>query len=239
MNAYTALTLMLWMVVATLAAGRDFTDSKGRKLSGELVSATAEVASLKLPDGRVMTVPVKLLCAEDQQFVAEYAAANVRASFDVKWTKTKLGKSKERNGVYTVQSEDWAYKVLLTSRSSTDLAALRVDYWIFRRDDDGKVKAGPRVRASGSTEFALFKKSATQEFQTTAFTLTKEQLDADYYHADGSRNTKRDTAGGFALKVFQGEHQVFEWATDKDLLEAVKSAAPPSKEASETSKNGQ
>ncbi len=219
MNAFSRLTAILLCILPAALHARAFTDTKGRVLEGELTSVSNGQAIIKrTTDGKTLAVPLSLLSAEDQKFAADFAAASIRASFDVKWSKTRLGKTKTRQGNYTIEVEQWAYKITLANRSSADLDGLRVDYWVFRRDDDGKNKAPPRIETSGSKDLGALRKSASQDFQTNPIELTKEQLDADYYNLDGSKNTKRDSAGGLALRVFQGEKQLFEWATDKDLL---------------------
>lgn len=210
-------------------------DNKGRKLDGELVSISGGQASIKrTSDGQVFTLPVVQFSAADQKFMAQFAASNVHHDFDVKVAKTKLGKSKTQQGVVTVESEEWAYKVALNNRSSGDLANLRVDYWLFRRDDDGKSKDAPRVRQSGSTQIESIRRSASHEFQTKTFVLNKEQLRGDFYFADGSRNTRKDSAGGLALRIFQGTREIFKYATDEDLL-----ALAQGRTATSTSASGQ
>lgn len=217
--------LDLAMFLAALSGtvdARDFTDTKGRKLSGDLVGVNGSNALIKRPDGTSVNVPIAMLSGDDQKYVADNAASLIHADFDIKTAKTKLGKRKKRINDTTIEIEEWAYKVTLTNRSSTDLPATRVDYWIFRRDDDGKNKSDPKVESAGSKEIAAMKKNATCDFQTNPITLTKEQLDADFYYIDGSRNKSRDTAGGIAIRVFQGNKQLFEWASDKKLLASAK-----------------
>lgn len=63
---------------------------------------------------------------------------------------------------------------------------------------------------------------ASQEMQTRSFTLTKEQLQADYYYQDGARNTRRDAAGGVAWRIYQGDKEVFAWGSDDDLVALAK-----------------
>lgn len=202
---------------------REFIDTQGRKLDGELIAVSGGQATIKrTADGRLFQINPATLSPADQQFIAAFAAQNVRHDFEVKSTKTKLGKTKSKDGVVTVETEEWAYKLTLTNRSTTDVSALRVDYWLFRRDDDGKNKLPPRVQTSGRHEIAAIRRGASQEMQTRSFTLTKEQLQADYYYQDGARNTRRDSAGGVALRIYQGDKEVFAWGSDDDLLALAK-----------------
>ncbi len=217
MKANLAIAACL-LAISTQSGAREFTDTQGRKLEGELVSVNAGQAVIKRSDGKVVNADVKLFSNDDQKFMTDFAAANLHYGFDVKYSKTKLGKTKKKEGVYTLESEEWAYKLTLTNKSSGDVSDLRVDYWTFRRDDDGKNKSGPKVRSSGTVPVGAMRKGAVKEMQTKSFFLNKEQLQADYYHPDGARNTAKDSAGGIALKVFKGDKEVFKWATNDDLL---------------------
>lgn len=212
-----------FLCASPAAFTREFVDTQGRKLEGDLVAVSGGLASIKRSaDGRLFQINSATLSEADQQFIAAFAAQNVRHDFEVKSTKTKLGKTKSKEGVVTVETEEWAYKLALTNRSTGDLSGLRVDYWLFRRDDDGKNKLPPRVETSGRHEIAAIRRGASQEMQTRSFTLTKEQLQADYFYQDGARNTRRDSAGGVALRIYQGDKEVFAWGSDNDLLALAK-----------------
>ena len=218
MKLQSAIIACLWCASSAVFA-REFMDTQGRKLDGELIAVSGSQATIKrTADGRLFQINPATLSKEDQQFIAAFAAQNVHHDFEVKSTKTKLGKTKSKEGVVTVETEEWAYKLTLTNRSSGDVSALRVDYWLFRRDDDGKNKLPPRVQTSGQHQIATIRRGASQEMQTRSFTLTKEQLQADYYYQDGARNTRRDSAGGVALRIYQGDKEIFAWGSDDDLL---------------------
>lgn len=216
-------SILIASSMALPLSAREFIDTQGRKLEGELIAVSGTQATIKrTADGRVFQINATTLSAADQQFITAFAAQNVRHDFDVKSTKTKLGKTKSKDGVVTLETEEWAYKLTLTNRSTGDVGPLRVDYWMFRRDDDGKNKLPPRVQSSGRHEIAAIRKGASQEMQTRSFMLTKEQLQADFYYEDGARNTRKDSAGGLALRIFQGDKEIFAWGTDNDLLALAK-----------------
>jgi hypothetical protein len=86
------------------------------------------------------------------------------------------------------------------------------------------------VQASGSTTVEALRKGAVKEWQTMSFMLKKEQLQANFYYADGTRNTAKDSAGGVALRVFKGDKDVFSWATKDDLLALAQGPAGKAKE---------
>jgi hypothetical protein len=241
MSARPYFTSVCLALTTVLAAAREFTDIKGRKLEGDIVAASGSLVSIKrAADGKTFTVPATTFGPDDQKFISEYAATNVRHTFDVKYSKIKLGKTKERDGPVTYETEEWAYKISLTNRSSVDLSDATVAYWLFRKPDDGGSTVGPaRIDASGTNALQLLKKSASLEFQSNSYKLRKEQLDADYYNPDGTPNGKRDAAGGLAIRIFKGDKPIFEWASKPDLLKATPSKLPTrvaSESSSETSK---
>jgi hypothetical protein len=225
------------IALGTLATqARDFTDASGRKLAGEIIAASGGQVTIKrTADGKAFTVPATTFSADDQKFIAEFAAKPLSLPFEVKYTKTKLGKTKGRDGVFTIETEEWAYKVALTNKSSMDLEGATIGYWLFRRaDEGGATRNGARIETKGATSPVPIRKGATHQFQTSSFTLTKEQLDADYYNPDGTSNTKKDGAGGFALRVFKDGKAVFSWAAKPELLKMVPETAPDaSKSASD------
>jgi len=236
MNSHSVKSLGLIIVMLVACTGtllaREFTDSQGRKLEADLVSVAAGQVTLKRSsDGRVFTMPVAQFSAADQQVMNDFAKANVRYAFDVKYARTRLGKQKSRQGVVTFETEEWAYKVSLINKSSVDAADVKINYWLFRRADDGKNKSGPRVQQSGSVSVPLIRKAATHEFQTASVMINKEQLDADYYYPDGARNKAADSVGGLVMRVMQGDKEIYSYATKDDLLPLAQGQPQPSSSA--------
>ncbi|MDB6119257.1 MAG: hypothetical protein JWO08_3038, partial [Verrucomicrobiaceae bacterium] len=204
------------------AAAREFTDVQGRKLEGELVSVSGPQAVIKrTADGQAFTVMASQFSADDQKFMQEFGAAQARYVFEVKLVKDKLGATKTKQNNVTYTSEEWAYKVALTNRSTLDAEDLRVDYWLFLKSDDGKIKAGPRVQQSGSTTVKSLKRSGIYQFQTKTLKLSRQELDGGFYFADGTKNKARDSVGGVAMRFFKGDKEVYAWATDPDLLKSA------------------
>ena len=77
---------------------RTWTDTQGRTLEAELVSATPTAANVRRADGRTLTLSLAQLCAADQAFVAEAAAAAAKAipaPADPQTTATPAGPATE------------------------------------------------------------------------------------------------------------------------------------------------
>lgn len=230
----------VWKLLATLcllaaasAEAREFTDNQGRKLEGELLSVTGPQAVIKrTEDGRQFTVAVSQFSEEDRKFMAEFAATHVHYDFDVKLTKDRQGTTKSKFNNVTSAEEKWAYKVDLTNKSSADATDLRVDYWLFRKADDGKIKTKAQVQQSGSTKVGELKHAATKQFQTKAVVLTKQELDGGFYFSDGTKNKAHDSLGGVAMRFFQGDREVATWATDPNLLKLANGSTSMEREES-------
>ena len=220
-NSCCRVCYVLTLLVANcfVASAREFTDIQGRKLEGELVSVKGpDVVIKRSADSKLFTLPVSQFSKEDQKLMADFAVAKIKFTFDVKLTQEKLGVSKSKEDSITSTQERWAYKVDVTNRSSADATDLHVDYWLFLKADDGKIKTGPRVQQASTATVGDLKRNNTRQFQTKPVVLSKSQLDGGFYFTDGTKNKARDTLGGVAMRFFQGDKEVFSWATDPELL---------------------
>ena len=229
------MSLMVWVVACQFcfqAHGREFTDVQGRKLTGELESVSGGQAVIRRSaDARAFTVAISQFSPEDQKFMTDFAASHSHYEFEVKLAKVKKGTSKTKEDNVNYTSEQWAYKAEVTNRSSSDAADLHVDYWLFAKVDDGKVKTGARVQQAGSEKIGQLRRSVAHQFQTKTMTLTKRELDAGFHYLDGAKNQAGDSTGGVAMRFFVGDKEVFAWASDPELL---KSAKGPVKSASDS-----
>ncbi len=217
------LTSMFLIVAAALGQAREFTDLQGRKLDAELVSVAGGQATLKRQaDGRVFTVPVASFSAADQKFMNSFAAANLSYVFDVTYTKKKLDSVKRSYGATVQTVENWAYKLEMRNRQPVELQNLRVDYWLFRKEDQGQGKGASRVATSGSHKIESVKGSAAYAFDTLPVELSKSKLEGNFIYIDGSRPRSQDVMGGIVVRVFDpSNREVFKFATDEALYAAA------------------
>ena len=228
-------TLMLGAFICLFgmeARGREFTDVQGRKLEGELVSVAGAQATIRRgADAKVFTVMISQFSPEDQKFMTDFGASLAHYVFDVKLVKDRKGTTKNKQNNVTFSAEQWVYKVALTNKSTADADDLTVDYWLFLKADDGKIKAGPRVQQTGTSKIGALKRSGVFQFETKPVMLSKQQLDGGFYYEDGTKNKARDTLGGVAMRFFQGGKEVYAWATEPDLLKSASGRAGPSVES--------
>ena len=223
------LLLSAAVCLAPLLQAREFTDTQGRKLEAELLSANGVNVTLKRAvDGKTFTVPAATFSAADQAAIREFAATNVSYSFEVKNTRERLSKVKRKMGNVEVEDESWAYKIDLRNLSRGPADGVRIDYWLFKRSDEGgKTKLAPRLAGNGTVNGVTIAKGASHQFTTDPIVLTKTQLDADRYYTNGTKNKTSDSLGGLVVKIFKDDKQVFEFATDADLAAAAVTTAAP------------
>jgi hypothetical protein len=217
------LTPVCVLLAFTSLSAREFTDAQGRKLDAEIVSAAAGQVSLKrMADGRLFNVPAATFTEADQKFIAEWAAANTKYSFDVTYTKKKLGETKQKSNNTTYEQETWIYKINIKNRQPLAVGDLRVDYWCFRREDGGKGKGSARIETSGSTNIAAIAGSSSVTVDTSEIILNKQKLDGGFYYINGASAIQSDGMGGLAVRVFdKNGKEIHKWATKDDLFAAA------------------
>ncbi|MBE2284974.1 MAG: hypothetical protein IAE77_16050 [Prosthecobacter sp.] len=204
-------------------SAREFTDTQGRKLDAEILSATGDTVTLmRSGETRAIAAKIALFSEADQKFIREWAAANAKYSFDVSYTKKKLGEVKTRRNNTTYEQETWIYKISLKNREPLTVGDLRVDYWCFRKEDGGKGKGTARVETSGSIKVPTIAGSGTVTVDTSEIILNKQKLDGGFYYIDGSNSQQSDAVGGIAVRIFdKNGREVHKWATKEDLLAAA------------------
>ncbi|MDZ4402820.1 hypothetical protein [Prosthecobacter sp.] len=219
----THLLASLCLIAATTLSAREFTDLQGRKLDAELVAVAGGQATLKrASDGRSFTVPAASFSADDQKFMKDWADQNAKYNFEVKYTKKKMGETKQKQGVVTVEDERWIYKIEIKNRMPVAVGDLRVDYWCFRREDGGTGKGGARIETSGSSKVSAIPGSSSATVDTTEIVLHKEELRGDYYYIGGNKNRQADGMGGLVVRIFdKNDREVHKYATKDDLLAAA------------------
>ena len=211
------------VLALTSLSAREFTDTQGRKLEAEIVSAAAGQVSLKrVADGRLFNVPAATFTEADQKFIAEWAAANTKYSFDVTYTKKKQGETKQKSNNVTYEQETWIYKINIRNRLPAAVGDLRVDYWCFRREDGGKGKGTARIETSGSSKIAAIPGSSAVTVDTSEIILNKQKLDGGFYFINGDSAIQSDGMGGLAVRIFdKNGKEIHKWATKDDLLAAA------------------
>jgi hypothetical protein len=199
------------------AAPRTFTDSTGRTLSAEVVSATSETVTLKTDAGATVSIPQARLSEADRTYVGDWlkshpssepsaAAADatgdtpVRYAFGVTWDKVKTGEKKVNIQAYSGEEEQWACKFKVTNLSNVPLSDVELRYQIHvSLERTGNVASNEYMSAK---ETVTLPRNQPMEITTKSVPLLRLKLDSGYITTDRSRGNKRDSIKGFALGIY-------------------------------------
>lgn len=221
----TRLILLTTVFAFTCAdsPAREFTDPQGRKMEADITAAGGgQVTMKRASDGAVFTVPITTFSPADQKFINQWALENQSYSFDVRYDKTKGETTKQKLPDELRTTELWSYKIELRNKLPTEVKNVRVDYWLFKKEDQGKGKGASRVATSGSHKIEALKGSASHSFETLPVALYKSQLVGNVIYIDGTRARFADAMGGVVVRVFDPKNrEVFCYASDEDLKPAA------------------
>jgi len=223
MKIHSILLVGLFAFFCADSLAREFTDLQGRKLDAEITAAGSGQVSLKrVLDGRVFTVPVTTFSPDDQKFIEQWALENRSYSFELRYEKKKGETTKQKLSDELRTTELWSYKIELRNKLPTEVTNLRVDYWLFKKEDQGKGKGASRVATSGSHTIETIKGSVAHSFETLPVELYKSQLVGNVIYIDGTRARIADAMGGVVVRVFDPKNrEVFAYASDDELLPAA------------------
>lgn len=230
MKSYLPAVCCLIVATASSLSAREFTDLQGRKLDAELVSVTAGQATLKrASDGRSFVVPVAAWSADDQKFMNEFAENNAKYSFEIKYSKKKLGETSTKVFGGTDIMEKWAYKITLRNQSSMPANGVMAHFWLFRKDFTATGRSAARMQSSGTAVVPDMGRNATVEVVSPSVDIKKSKNDPGYVFTNGNfgGGQRADQIGGFAVKLIKNGKEIYQYATDPDYLAAANVAAKP------------
>jgi hypothetical protein len=206
------------LLALTSLSAREFTDTQGRKLEAEIVSATMDQVTLRrAADGKTVTTYIKVFSAEDQQFIHEFARANVKYSFEVRYEKKKKDEQKVSAGGTQGTLENWYYAVSLRNISVVDAEDVSVSYSIYMKAVAEKGRMGARIVGSGTTKLDKVARNATSLFETGTVEVARMRPMPGYVFRSGE-GSKSDQLAGFALKLMKDGKEIFSYATDRSFI---------------------
>ena len=177
MRKVNLLTLAALLLMAWTAVAHTFTDTKGRKLEGEISSATADQVVIKRKlDGRTFTIKIDILSEADKDFITEFKAKqqSTKAVADAKkvrdeavkkivaYSEASMGKQIGNGECWTLANE--AYKNALIERPGSDMR-------VWGREIDYK-KEDPKPGDILEVEKAAFASGFTVPEKHTAVIVT-------------------------------------------------------------------
>ena len=212
------LTFISVLAAAASLPAREFTDLQGRKIDAEIVSATPEQVTLKMTGStRVVTARVDIFSADDQKFIRDYAAANMKFSFEVRFEKKKKGSTPVKQGGMQGVVEDWCYNISLRNISNQDAEGLVVMYSLYAKEVAETGRMGARVATTGKESIEKIAKNATGLFETGTVPIARVRPAPGYRFTSGESN-KSDQMAGFALVVMKDGKEVYSYATEPSYM---------------------
>ena len=165
------LRFALLTILASVASGRTFTNTKGQSFEGTLVSVDGTSANVVSADGKKFKVPLTGLSAEDQKFCADWRAANPVIKLTVKAEaitargtrqtdndSSRSGSSTSSTSVTSrTRTLNEGYRITVSNWSSdpgAKLGGLKVEYAIVVgfMDTTAKDKRGVKEVVRGSAD---------------------------------------------------------------------------------------
>lgn len=204
----------LLLALAAPLEARTFTSADGRTVDADIVAATAENVTLKLTGGQTVVSTLDRFSPSDREFIAAWLKQNpakINYSFQVSYTKDKMGSRKQKSGSVSVTVEAWLCRIKLANRSGQDLENVDLNYSIFSEQmDEGR----PVLRSTrGKITLPMIRANEELTVQTDEVQLASTQLDGGFYYSDGSRARQKDNLAGMAVSVRHAGKTVFEWAS--------------------------
>ncbi|HEY5743045.1 MAG TPA: hypothetical protein VIS99_10940 [Terrimicrobiaceae bacterium] len=131
----------------------------------------------------------------------------------------KLDEQKSRKGEHvTLTTKEVAYIVKLENRSFKIFDELEVKYVIFYADPKPGTDEKPiEVQHKGSETVKNLATHRTAEFETSPFTLEKEELDGGWYYRGGGNGRTKDRVTGVWIRAYASGNLVGEYSNPTTL----------------------
>jgi hypothetical protein len=234
---------VLFFGLLSVAGAKTFTNQKGQTIDGSLTSVDATNAVIKKGDGQSVTVPLKMLSAEDQKYCADWRAANPQIKLTVKADSVtaagtrKSGTAGSSSGSTSVvernRESEAGYKITVSNWSKdpgTKISGLKVRYVIVVGffDTAAKVKRGVKDMKVGNADVPELIGSKPQAVMTENVKISQSAAVATRTTTDRDGDTStsqaaavyRESVDGIYLEVYQGERVLSTYTTGKVPKEA-------------------
>lgn len=238
--------LLAWplLLAADESTWCTLTDTQGRSIRAQIVSATNDEVVIKREDGQTFTLQLSQLSEADQKMLRAYAKANPpkpallpagalelqlsRGKFDTKVTKktiTLVNGKIVKDGLHVID-EKWGYTVVLKSRANRELTDVRLDYVLYSKQDDfgdPKASAQKLKQKRHRTKLEPIPVFGQTTTRTEAISVIKQEYQGGIYRAGTNYDSStRDTLHGIWLRVYVGDQLVIEEAQPPGLATSEK-----------------
>lgn len=152
--------------------------------------------------------------------------ASVFAQQDMTITaiRKKLDMSRSRqDGNTSVTTKDIVYDVTLTNKTFKPLKGLEVKYMIFYKDAQaGGTEKITESSVKGAEKVADIEANRSFSFQTKSLQLTTEQLDGNWYYANGGASRAEDRVTGVWFRVYSEGKMIAEYSNPSTIAKRQK-----------------
>ncbi len=145
-------------------------------------------------------------------------------SFSIKTMRKVIDSTTKKTNSTTTKSELCAYQVEIVNRAFRDLKDLKVEYRVYKRDDNYGAKQSEKdlIYVSGEEEIELLENGRNFTFVTNSIQLDTSKLNANWRYTDGAKPEIKDRLYGLWMRIYSGGELVCDFqSTDvpKKLLE--------------------
>ncbi len=209
---------------------REFRNPAGKVLKAEIVSATSEMVTLKLADGREITTKIAVFSKEDQEYISEWLTKNpaqMNYRLEAKFKADRLEREQTKTSSVKTTLEKWAYEVTLANTDPTDLSDLKVEYQLFKtpagvmRTTSGQQQSGEHLVTVGETVLAKLEGRNDATFTTAAVEVKSYEPIVKGSSGSVGKDMEEDLEGAW-IRVYHQDKMVFEAkSSDSKLRDAV------------------
>lgn len=217
---------------------RTLTDTQGRSLRAQLVSATDDEVTIKREDGRTFTLKVNTLSAADQKAIREFAKkprpipagslvvemsrgmhSSEKVDSDVILTTGEIVK----NG-RTTTTEKWGYTVTLQNKNPMPIEGLRAEYRLFATVDNvhADEKKGLLKKSAYSTKIDPIAVHDRISFRTETINASKMRYNGNIVSAKTGDSSSRETLVGIWIRIYRGDELIIESSMPAGLADKEK-----------------
>jgi len=202
---------------------REFRNSSGQVLRGELLAVQGNSVSIKAADGRTIKTEASFFSPDDQIFFTEWSSKNkpkIDYQFKAAFAPKRISVDRFEEGATKVTVEKWAYAVTLESLANATLEKVEVRYRVFKATASVvgvSGTSGPSLTRVGAFAYLegsqvipamTLRKSVT--VMTKEIPVNKSDLKGGWVYTNGSAEKRSEDLEGIWIKVFHDGQEVFE-----------------------------
>jgi hypothetical protein len=202
---------------------RTFTDSKGQKITAEIVSVQDSTVTFSIK-GKQFPYPISKLSESDQKHIQAWAALQSHGTdgkVTIEGKKKREERIKTKAANKTVVREDWVFEITVSNDSSDNLKGLELRSRVYKWNAQvGGDKEELEVVTSKQEITELAGGDKKSSYKIPLVSLYTTVLDGTY--SDGSSPKKEDRLEGAWVRLYQGDKLLGEFKDDTPTLKMEK-----------------